>query len=339
LEAGAPLDVAYPITFFDSTSDESSSSPIVLTGGSRDEANFNLHTLPALRLTVESPMRQDRTMIQPELRQTVFGTALSETHWGTSSDPQTGAIELSGVAPGHYELTLGDPPRVAELDLTSSQQIDPELGTATVVVSGTVRNASGAALPKILEVHLESLSGAHTPLRARVEGNQGKFSFASVPPGAWALSTAYLDAVNNYKRLPVVSITMGSSIHTGDLLTVQDKPLTLQVTISDGQTRVEGFARKDKKGQPGVMVVLVPREPAAFRALARRDQSDSDGSFALRDVAPGRYTVVAIQDGWELDWEQPNVIGRYLPQGISVTVNGDSGKLLHLPQGVPVQSR
>jgi hypothetical protein len=132
---------------------------------------------------------------------------------------------------------------------------------------------------------------------------------------------------------------MGSSIHTGDLLTVQDKPLTLQVTISDGQTRVEGFARKDKKGQPGVMVVLVPREPAAFRALARRDQSDSDGSFALRDVAPGRYTVVAIQDGWELDWEQPNVIGRYLPQGISVTVNGDSGKLLHLPQGVPVQSR
>ena len=32
--------------------------------------------------------------------------------------------------------------------------------------------------------------------------------------------------------------------------------------------------------------------------LIRRDQSDSDGSFALRDVVPGQYTVVAIQDGW-----------------------------------------
>jgi hypothetical protein len=108
--------------------------------------------------------------------------------------------------------------------------------------------------------------------------------------------------------------------------------------VSQSETRVEGFARnKNGKGQPGVMIVLVPKEPLAFRVLIRRDQSDSDGSFSLRDVTPGQYTVVAIQDGWELDWERPEVIGRYLSHGIAVTVTESSGKLLRLAEPVLVQ--
>jgi hypothetical protein len=73
--------------------------------------------------------------------------------------------------------------------------------------------------------------------------------------------------------------------------------------------------------------------------LSRRDQSDSDGSFSLRDVVPGQYTVVAIEDGWELDWAEPQVIARYLPSGIPVTVSDKSGKLVMLSAPVPVQSR
>ncbi len=53
------------------------------------------------------------------------------------------------------------------------------------------------------------------------------------------------------------------------------------------------------------MIVLLPKNPAQWRALTRRDQSDSDGSFALRSVAPGEYTVIAIEDGWQLDWTSP----------------------------------
>ena len=94
---------------------------------------------------------------------------------------------------------------------------------------------------------------------------------------------------------------------------------------------------KDGKGQPGVMIVLVPREPSAFRSLVRRDQSDSDGSFSLRDVVSGQYTLVAIQDGWELDWARAEVIGRYLSHGVAVTVTESSGKLLKLSEAVPVQ--
>ena len=40
--------MAYPITYFDSTPDEASATGIVLAGGSREEADFNLHAVPAL---------------------------------------------------------------------------------------------------------------------------------------------------------------------------------------------------------------------------------------------------------------------------------------------------
>jgi hypothetical protein len=56
-------------------------------------------------------------------------------------------------------------------------------------------------------------------------------------------------------------------------------------------------------------------------------------------VVPGQYTVVAIQDGWQLDWSLPKVINRYLPGGIPVTVTANSGKVLNLSGPVPVQSR
>jgi hypothetical protein len=89
----------------------------------------------------------------------------------------------------------------------------------------------------------------------------------------------------------------------------------------------------------GAMVVLVPQNPGANLDRFARDQSDSDGSFSLRDVAPGRYTVVAIEDGWELEWSRPEAIVRFLPRGIGVTVMEGAGKVLSLPEPVPVQSR
>jgi hypothetical protein len=97
--------------------------------------------------------------------------------------------------------------------------------------------------------------------------------------------------------------------------------------------------RKDGKGVAGVMVVLVPRDPVAMLYQFRRDQTDSDGSFSLREVAPGSYTVVAIEDGWKLEWARPEVIDRYLAGGVAVTVTNQSAKRLQLSVPVAVQTR
>jgi 5-hydroxyisourate hydrolase-like protein (transthyretin family) len=335
LEAASstPLDVAYPVTFFDSTTEDASATPIVLTGGSREEANFNLRAVPALHLTVTLPVSHGEINSRGVLRQAIFGSVISENNWRVSSYPQEGEVEFTGLAPGRYELTQGDPPRIADLDAADSQQVDPNLGKPAVDLSGTLRSSSGAALPDRVFLSLESLDAMHPLEPIRVEISNGQFTFQAIQQGIWELT-----ASTQEKQLPITSISISGHSHPGNQLTVSDKPMQVMVTVSLSETRIEGFARKAEKGASGVMVLLVPKDLAAFPALARRDQSDSDGSFALRDAAPGHYTVVAIENGWDLDWERPEVIGRYLPQGVAVNVTETSGKLVRLSQAVQVQS-
>jgi hypothetical protein len=335
-DSGAALDVAYPVTYFDATTNEADATAIVLIGGRSVEANINLHALPALHLTVEPVVKEDGTSLRAELRQSIFGTENQDAVVASPLGKQTGRGEFAGVAPGHYELTQGDPPRVAEFDVaTTNQQIDPNMGSTAVTVSGILQTANGAAMPENPRIFLISLDDAHPHAPLETTGSRGKFSFAAVPPGSWGLW-----AENSGKSLTITSIFAAGKTHPGNQLTVQDKPIPLVASVSQSETRVEGFARDVKgKGIAGVMIVLVPKEPSAFSALVRRDQSDSDGSFSLRDVASGEYTVVAIEKGWELDWARPEVISRYLSQGLTVTVTENSGKMLRLSQPVPVQSR
>jgi 5-hydroxyisourate hydrolase-like protein (transthyretin family) len=328
----SPLDVTYPVTFFDSTSDEASASPIVLAAGSREEADVNLHAVPALRLQVAVPRKGNGNIVQPELRQMIFGVQVSSESAG-GFDIQPGVVEFSGVAPGHYELVQGDPSRILELDAASNQVVDPNTGTLAVSVSGMLRSTSDSALPENVTVMLEPV-GAHGPATVAINAHKGQFKFDTVPPGVWSLSAA---AQGN--TLPVVSVSTGGAAIAGSQINIKDRPLSIIATVSPTLLRVQGFARKDGKGMAGVMIVLVPRQPSAYRSLVRRDQSDSDGSFSLRDVPAGQYTVIAIEDGWKLDWTQRDNISRYLPSGITVTVSGQSGAAVSLSAPVPVQPR
>jgi len=95
----------------------------------------------------------------------------------------------------------------------------------------------------------------------------------------------------------------------------------LTVVVSKGSGHITGVALKDGKPLDGIMVVLVPEIPEHNLVLFRRDQSDSDGSFNLPGVLPGKYTVIALENGWDLDWYTPGVLQKYLPAGKPVDVN------------------
>jgi len=328
------LDVAYPVTYYDSTTDEALAARIAVTGGSRQEADIALHAVPALHIEVDTPRKANGSIARAELRQTVFGAVVSAESAGFLDAMQSGTTEFSGVAPGHYELAQGDPPRVVEMDATASQKVDPALGTQTASIHGTLRTAAGAPLTDDCNLTLEPVEGAERQNSIQTNCIRGAFSFPNVPPGEWQLSGETAG-----RLLPIAAITAGGRTRRGNLITVQDRSLALVVTVTQGATRLQGFARRDGKGVAGAMVVLVPAGMTALEGLARRDQSDSDGSFSLRDVVPGNYIVVAIEDGWELDWTQPQVIGRYLPHGIPVTVTDKEGKLTTLNASVPVQAR
>lgn len=325
------LDVAYPVTFFDSTPDEASATPIQVEAGTRQQADIWLHAVPALRLQVPVQLNRFNAIVQPELRTMIFGTQVSAES-GLPGDPlHTGFVEFGGIAPGHYELQQGDPPRISEVDVGSSQTIDPNAGALAVSVSGTLRSTAGAPIPESVGIVLEPLDARNQTALPSTARN-GEFRFDAVPPGTWGLSAQVQGSV-----LPVVSLVAGGSVYAGNQLTVKDRSLSVAAVVSSSLSRVQGFARRDGKGVAGAMIVLVPRQPSAYRALVRRDQSDSDGSFSLHDVPAGKYTVIAIQDGWNLDWTDRETMARYLPQGLAVSVSDQSGSVVALSDAVAVQ--
>ena len=332
-DGGAALDVAYPITFFDSTTDEASATPITVTAGSTQQADISLHAVQALNLKVMLPRRADGGWARPELRQSIFGVQTSAESIGLASSPARNWVEFTGVAPGHYELMQGDPPRLAELDASTSEQVDPTQGTPTVEVRGTLKPAAEAALPADMTLMLEPAAGETRGEPMQSSGARGSFRFSAVPPGKWTVS-----AQTAGRQLAVLAVTSGGTTHAGNEITVSDRSLQVTLSVSVGSARVEGIVRRNGKGVAGAMVMLVPRNLAAIAELARRDQSDSDGSFSLRDAIPGQYTVVAIEHGWDLDWARPETIRRFLPRGTSVTVTDAGGKGIRMSEAVELQS-
>jgi carboxypeptidase family protein len=346
-EQQAALDVAYPVTYFDSTTDEASATPIELAGGSREEADISLHAVPALHLEMAA-QKTPGGAGPGNLRQIVFGVPLNEADGFSPVGGPDGPAEAAGLAPGDYVFMQGDPPRAVEMNLSASGEIDPGAGAPTVEVKGLVEDGRGAPVSDAL-VFLDPAPGTTQLPVTQVSINRGAFSFPAVPPGMWRVQVqlrAQMNGGGQVSEMQVAAVTVAGKTQAGDRITVGDRPLNVIVTATAHAAHIEGFVRKDGKGVAGAMVVLAPKDLRAIAMLARRDQSDSDGSFNLLNVAPGEYTVVAITDGWNLDWGNPAVIGRYLPGGETVTVKDDagiapdgrSGATIRLPEGVVAQS-
>lgn len=348
-----PLDVAYPVTYYDGTADQAGAAPIRLAAGERAELNVALHAVPAIHLVVRSgaeteTARPDRMQFFPALIQSILGQEGPASMGNVQPGPPgSGTFEVSGLAPGHYEIRQDDPPRKVEVDLSGNLEISTSAGAPLAAVTAAVKMSDGAAPPDPLLLVLSSDSDASQETQAPVlTSAPGKSvaRFTSVSPGSWTVMARSGDL-----SLAVSSLQTSAGLRSGATLHVKDRPLAITVTLVAGKTSVQGMVRRapasggaetgDSKGLAGVMVVLVPQDPGLNRGLFRRDQSDSDGSFSLRDAAPGKYTVVAIEDGWELEWARPQVIQRYLSRGVGVTITDHSAKQLQLAEPVPVQAR
>jgi len=328
------LDVAYPVTYFDSTTDELSATPVSLASGDRQQADINLHAVPALHLTVAAPQKANGNIARPELRQSIFGTQVMAVSQGFEDALKTGTTDFIGIAPGHYELLQGDPPRLVDMEATASAEVNATEGAPTVTVSGSLRSIDGSMPGDDVTVALYPMDATQRLGVMQVQAARGGFRFENVPPGRWELA-----AWNRATPISVVSLSSGKITHAGPEFVVSDRPVSITVNVSSGSTRVTGFAQKNGAAAAGMLVVLVPKNAAAYDSLVRRDESDSDGSFALRNVAPGEYTLIALENAWDLDRAGPETLARYLPQGIGVTVRSTAGTLTRLSQTVPVQAR
>jgi hypothetical protein len=119
----------------------------------------------------------------------------------------------------------------------------------------------------------------------------------------------------------IKSIAVKGARMVGDKLELlEGSSATLSVVAAPTGTlsQLDGFALRDGKPAAASMVLLVPRD-VSRTMLFRRDQSDSDGSFTMAAVIPGKYTLVAIDDtGIGIAYKDPAVIQPYLAGGQTI---------------------
>jgi len=267
----------------------------------------------------------------------------------TRKEIAPGLIELSGIPPGEVRLVGGSirgpifsPVGVTyvfrsktlnvsgDTDVDFGSLVDPSNVSGVVLSSRFLSATTNAVQAAADQPPADQAAPARTtdqgfsnlPLTFRslktgesyttTVSSEGKFSFASspLPVGSYEVEFPVLTG------LRVASLQATSATVSGRTIEIPSgQPVNIVVHASEANCSLSGFALKNGKPVAGAMVLLVPQDPGHDMSLYHRDQSDSDGSFTMSPLFPGRYTLLAIENGWDLEWADPAALFRYLPSG------------------------
>ena len=330
------LDVAYPASYYKEATEADDATPIPLRPGDQVEVDFHLNPVPAMRLVLHVTADAAGGAV-PTLRKPGFdGVGVPVD--GRAEQVTPGSYEMAGLAPGKYILqtinaSKGTMLGSTEVDLANDGQELDLAGGPAATVKMTVQLRGASELPARLYVGLRDEKGAVGGLSQ--VNDKGEVVFTGVLPGTYQVV-----AGASSKNYWVARMVAEDNVTSGHTLSVA-AGASLQVTavLVGGVTTVEGVAQRSGKPASAAMVVLVPDDPEANLELFRRDQSDLDGSFALAQVVPGAYTILAIDNGWDLDWAKPAVIESYRQHGQRIVVPEGHKGSLHLSAPVEVQPK
>jgi len=233
-------------------------------------------------------------------------------------------MEVTGVPQGRFNVVLNvmntkdgnaTTHRSQKVQLENDAEVDVTRSASSIVVSGNLRIDDGSPVPQPARVRLRSSATAEV-FDVTVSAT-GEFTFKSNPVETGNYELMIIEPQGLFIR-SLSSANAKTSGRSLEIATAQDVSVT--INASRGNGRITGIALKKDKPAAGAMIVLAPLDLKSNPALFRRDQSDSDGTFTLGAVVPGRYTLVAIEDGWDLEWADPGVLQKYIAGGESVQI-------------------
>ena len=294
------FNVTFPTTFYPGVTDLASASQIALNEGEDFTADFTLNPVPALRVRVNHLNADPEKPTNVTLQQRIFGTEISQL-WQRQTQVDD-AVEIRGVPPGRYVVDIetydaSRAKRSAPLDLTADMELDPDSTSPVGQIHGAVRMEGGLNLRQQAFVRLWN---SHTDevLDSQI-GDKGQISFDSeaLTPGTYSVY-----AINGENSIVSGLKATGAQVAGQTVQITGGRPVELDIEMSNTLSKINGIVRRDGKPVAGIMILLVPENAEVNLPKFRRDQSDSDGTYTLRDVLPGKYRMLAIDDGWELEW-------------------------------------
>jgi protocatechuate 3,4-dioxygenase beta subunit len=319
-EQNQSLDVVYPMAFFSNANDLPGATPIALHSGDMATADFRMRPIPATHVLVRTPATDSDQSTSVAVTQTV---AENDTIFVPAQVNQLapGLVEVAGVPQGRFNLVLNTQRgnamthRSQSVQLENDGEVDVTRSSSSVVVSGILRVEDGSAVPQPARVRLRTSATGEVWDTAVSAAGEFSFKDSPVEPGNYEIMIIEPQGLFIRNLSSASAKTSGRSF---EIAAAQDVSITINAAKGNG--RISGVALKKDKPASGVMIVLAPLDLKSNPALFRRDQSDSDGSFALNFVVPGRYTLMAIEDGWDLEWGEPSVLQKYIAGGESVQI-------------------
>jgi hypothetical protein len=312
------LEMIYPTTFYPGVTDQASATPIALNEGEDFTADFTLTSGPALRVRLNHLNSDPQRQRAATLQESVFGLRINT---GSQREVPVGdSLEIRNVAPGRYVLDIqsydaSQETRSRVLDLMADTEVDPDRGATVPSIAGTVRMEGDPNVQTRAIVRLWN-SRTNEGVEAQV-GQKGKMVFDSdwITPGRYSVFAQS----GQYSTIAILN-AIGARVEGQTIEIAAGRRVQLDIVMAQNLSKIEGVAQKEGKPFPGAMVLLVPENPEVNLPKFRRDESDGDGTFSLLDVLPGRYKVMAVEDGWDWEWGNAALLKKRLERAQEIVV-------------------
>jgi hypothetical protein len=344
LKAKLANDKAYVPIYYPAANDPSHSVALVLRAG-EDLAGIDMNLAPVHTVHIRGRVINARTSVPSKEAEVTLLSDQGETVFlpgKTFSASGQANFDFQAVPPGSYVLVAQQPSNPQEPKTmwgrTSIEVKDTNLDHVEILVgpgvdvSGRIRIDGDAAIDHSKDpgTILATIMGNLAPLEASSLASltpdidnasvkpDGTFVFREVPEGSYRI---------NFFPIPAGFYLRASSaevLETGIPVGRGHSPPALDLILSPGAGRIDGTVTGDEQAVPGASVVLMPEAKGRSRPNDYRQAiTDLFGRFAMRNVPPGDYTLLAWEQIDRGDYFDPEFLARYEDRGKAVHVEED----------------
>ncbi|MBV9887622.1 MAG: carboxypeptidase regulatory-like domain-containing protein [Acidobacteria bacterium] len=299
-------DVAYPVTFYPSATDADVATRIMVAAGENATANVVITPVRAQHVTIPIDNNDQKRVGIVSAVQYIAEGITERADYMNSVGPE--GITIEGLPPSRIDViwTTGtgksEEEHLRSLNLTG--KIDRD--SAATVVRGALDVELGMKAAG-MTVKLVYANGGK-PLSTTV-GPDGRFEFREE-----MFRGRYSVEVPEMAEAAVGVRAIGAGVDSEGIEIQPGNDVELQISAGRG-ARIRGRVMKNGAAAEGIFVALVPGRFEDANNLMRVAQSDSDGTFRMNDVVPGRYSLIAVEDGWDADWRSAEFLGRFVGGG------------------------
>jgi hypothetical protein len=320
-----------PIDFYPGVLEAAQAASIRVVPGSSQQIDWRIAHQPLYQVS-------GRVQTKGETRNLLVGllSSYSDQNFTLALAGPDGSFVFPGVAAGEYA--------VAAIEIANEAAAKPQMAMKMITVKTNVQDLvlqvfPGTRIPVRFreeythksspEPSAESAPASVEFLRvdlpfevaAKLSGEQSEWNAQKkelqvlLEPGAFRIE------IQTSPKSYVASAKNGhTDLLKEDLVVAPGREAEpIELVLRDDPATLSGTVRYDGKAAPGRVVLLpenAPRQAAIISA-------DAGGTFSFQELAPGRYFLLALGNGTEIDLQDEGTLRRIQSQGEAVELQSD----------------